>query len=105
MVTLAADDNENRHAIVRVRGGDSLTVSDLRELRRSIDDEAEHGVVGGVLVCGSEPSEELKNEARRAGMYQVDGRVYPRLMIITARELFRRLRGGETLFPFQTRSD
>lgn len=99
VVTSATDNHENRHTIVRVRGGDSLAVSDLRELWSSVDDEGEHGVVGGVLVCGSQPSEELNNEARCAGTYQVGSQIYPRLRVITAGELFQLLRRGEALFP------
>ncbi len=94
VITFAVSVDEIRHAIVRVRGGDSLAVSDLRDLQRSVDDEAEHGVVAGLLVCGTEPSAEIMGAAREAGTYEANGQSHPCLRVTTATELFWNLRYG-----------
>ena len=77
------------HVIVGVRGGNGVTVDDVPDFLRVVESETDHGVIGGVLVCGFEPTVDLLEAAAQAGTVCVEGESYSRLSVVTPREVFR----------------
>lgn len=99
VVTFPVGRNEYRHAIVSVKGGRSLNPSMVRDLDGTVEREAEHGVVAGVLVCAYEPTPGMLEEVRLSGEFEALGRTYPRLSIVTLSEMFRRMRENSPGLP------
>ena len=94
VVTFPVSRNQYRHAIVRVKGGRSLNTTMVRELRKTVEQEAQHRVVSGVLVCAYNPKPRVLEEASNAGQFEAYGRIYPRLSIINLNQLFTRMRNN-----------
>ncbi len=94
VIAFSAGDNENGHAIIRVKGGSLLDVQVIRDFRCVVEAETHNDVVAGVLVCAFDPTPEMLREARLAGEFEVLGKKYPRLNIVTIGEMFERLQSG-----------
>ncbi len=77
------------HVIVGVRGGNGIAIDDVRDFLRVVESESDHGVIGGVLVCGFEPTVDLLEAAAQAGTVCVEGESYSRLSVVTPREVLR----------------
>ncbi len=77
------------HVIVGVRGGNGIAIDDVRDFLRVVESESDHGVIGGVLVCGFEPTVDLLEAAAQAGTVCVEEESYSRLSVVTPREVFR----------------
>lgn len=73
--------------IVSVKGGKTLGVDAVRELRAVIDQQ---GADLGVLVCLAEPSQQAINAAVSAGVTRTAHGEFPRIQISTIRDLFER---------------
>ena len=91
----------NCHAIVRVLGGSAIEGSVLVDLKLTADRALDDGVVAGILVTAREPSDEMLREARSVGEAEIDGRVYPRISIVSLEELFRRAERDWATFPLE----
>ncbi len=87
------------HAVVRVLGGNAINGSILTDLKRTVDRALDDDVVAGILVTAHEPSGEMLSSAGSVGESEIDGRVYPRLSIVSLEELFRRIERKSDLFP------
>lgn len=73
--------------IVSVKGGKTLGVDAVRELRAVIDQQ---GADLGVLVCLAEPSQQAISAALSAGVTKTAHGEFPRIQITTIRDLFER---------------
>ncbi len=89
------------HAVVRVVGGSAIDGSVLGDLRRTVDRALDDGVVAGILVTAHEPSGEMLGEVESVGEAEIDGRVYPRISVVSLEELFRRIERNSGLFPLK----
>ena len=89
------------HVVVRVVGGGVIEGSMLADLKRAVDSAVGDDVVAGVLVVAREPSVEVLRAAESVGEFEIDGRVYPLLEIVSLEELLRRIEGMSDLFPLE----
>lgn len=99
VMTLQTDEEESRHAIVRVAGRDPLNATILRDLLRSVDSSNNNGVVAGLLVCPATPKQEFRDEAKQAGVIDVGGKVYQRLGVASLEEVFDRINRNLPVLP------
>jgi len=76
---------ETKEIILSVKSG-AVGVRDIRELGHVVDRE---GAVIGVLITMQEPTQPMRAEVAGAGYYvhRLTGKRYPRLQILTVREL------------------
>jgi hypothetical protein len=72
-------------AIVSVKGGDNVQVSMIRDLAHVVDRES---AKIGVFITLAEPTAPMKTEAVKAGYYETDFGKYPKIRILTIKELF-----------------
>jgi site-specific DNA-methyltransferase (adenine-specific) len=79
------DGRTTEKAIVSVKGGANVQVSMIRDLAHVVDRE---NAKIGVFITLAEPSAPMKTEAVKAGFYETDYGKYPKLQILTIRELF-----------------
>ena len=83
-----------KQIIFSVKGGDTVHVKELRDLRGVVD--REHAEIG-VMICLAEPTKPMKVEAASAGFYDSPwGKKYPRLQILTIVDL---LAGKQVDYP------
>jgi hypothetical protein len=78
---------KTKQIIFSVKGGETVSVKELRDLRGVIErEEAEIGV----MICIAEPTKPMKVEAASSGFYisPWNDKKYPRLQILTIEELF-----------------
>lgn len=101
VVSLPAALGGNCHVIVRGVGGSAIDGSILADLKRTVDRELNDDVMAGILVTAHESNRETLREARSVGEVEIDGRVYPRLSIVSLKELFRRIERESDLFPLE----
>ena len=80
-------------AIVSVKGGDNVGVPMIRDLKGVM--EREKAPIG-VFLTLVEPTKPMQTEAASAGFYELSGRRYPRLQIITIEQA---LRGAKPAIP------
>lgn len=82
-------DGSNKHAekiIVQVKGGENISVKDVRDLRGVIEREK---AAMGFLICAAEPTKPMLEEAAQAGVFKSQSwGAYPRLQIRTVEQLF-----------------
>ncbi|ABC83394.1 DNA methyltransferase [Anaeromyxobacter dehalogenans] len=73
--------------VVSVKGGRTVTPANVRELHGTVQREK---AAMGVLVTMQDPTQEMRVEAARAGMWKDPhtGRKYPRLQIVSASDIF-----------------
>lgn len=84
-----------QEVILSVKGG-KLRPTDVRDLRGVI--EREGAAIGGFLSL-QEPSKAMRAEAADAGVYALDGHTYPRLQLLTVRDILE----GKREFHMPTR--
>lgn len=77
-----------KEMIVSVKGG-KLKPADIRDLRGTI--EREDVVMGGFLSL-QEPTKAMRREAAEAGIYEYNGINYPRIQLLTVREILEEKR-------------
>lgn len=80
-----------REMILSVKGG-SIRPTDIRDLRGTVAGEP-HAELGGFL-CLREPTKAMREAANDAGVYHYNDVAYPRIQILTVREI---LEEGRTL--------
>ena len=78
---------KTKQIIISVKGGNKVTVSQLRDLRGVIDRE---NAEIGVLISLANPTSAMRKEAASAGFYKSpwDKKDYPQLQLLTIEELF-----------------
>jgi adenine specific DNA methylase Mod len=79
------DGRTTEKAIVSVKGGDNVQVSMVRDLAHVIDREK---AKIGVFITLAEPTSPMKTEAVKAGYYETEFGKYPKIQILTIKELF-----------------
>jgi DNA modification methylase len=79
------DGKTTEKAIVSVKGGENVSVPMVRDLGHVIDREK---AKIGVFITLAEPTAPMKTEAVKAGFYETDYGKYPKIQIITIKELF-----------------
>jgi site-specific DNA-methyltransferase (adenine-specific) len=72
-------------AIVTVKGGENVNVAMVRDLAHVVDRE---NAKIGVFITLAEPTGPMKTEAVKAGFYKTLYGKYPKIQILTIRELF-----------------
>ena len=72
-------------AIVSVKGGDNVNVAMVRDLGHVIDRER---AKIGLFISLAEPTGPMRTEAVKAGFFETPYGKYPRIQIITIREVF-----------------
>lgn len=82
-----------KEMILSVKGG-KLRPTDIRDLRGVIERE-DNAEMGGFLSL-QEPSKAMREEASRAGMYEYGGVNYPRLQLLTVRDILEEKREFHT---------
>jgi DNA modification methylase len=73
-----------RSMVLSVKGG-GIHPSDVRDLRGVLERETESSLAG--LICLREPTKAMKEEAGRAGMLEFAGHTFPRIQLLTIREV------------------
>jgi hypothetical protein len=81
------------HLIISVKSGQHISVAHIRDLVGTI--EREKAVIG-VYITLVEPTQPMRAEAASAGFYEWQGNKYPRIQILTVREL---LGGAQIQYP------
>ena len=79
------DGRNTEKAIVSVKGGNNVGVSMIRDLAHVI--EREKAQIG-VFITIAEPTEPMFKEAIKAGYYQTEYGKYPKIQILSIRQLF-----------------
>jgi site-specific DNA-methyltransferase (adenine-specific) len=79
------DHGSPKQVIISVKAGDHIGPQFVRELRGVVDREKAEM---GILVLVKAPTPEMKREAAQLGMYKSLGGSFPRLQIITIRDIF-----------------
>ena len=75
---------KTKQIVISVKGGEKVTVSQLRDLRGVIDrEDAEIGV----LISMAKPTRDMRKEAASAGFYKSAWGKHPRLQLLTIEEL------------------
>lgn len=86
-------DKKMQFSIVSVKGG-SIKSGDIRDLKGTM--EREHASMG-LFLSLNPPTREMIKEAAAAGIYETGGMKFPRLQILTAKEI---LEGKKPQVPF-----
>ena len=79
------DGRTTEKAIVSAKGGDNVNVAMVRDLGHVVDREK---AKIGVFLTLAEPTAPMKTEAVKAGYYETEFGKYPKLQILTIKELF-----------------
>jgi DNA modification methylase len=74
-----------RNMVISVKGGETVTPSYVRDLRGVLDRE-EDTVLAGFLSL-AEQTKGMRQEAATAGMYECNGESFPRIQLLTAKEI------------------
>jgi DNA modification methylase len=74
-----------KEIIISVKAGEHIGPQFVRELRGVIEREKAEM---GILFCIKEPTAEMRREAIRSGVYKSLGGTFPRLQIVTAKDIF-----------------
>jgi site-specific DNA-methyltransferase (adenine-specific) len=86
LIYFKPDGKKTERAIVSVKGGDSVSVPMIRDLKGVLDREK---APMGIFLSLVEPTKPMVAEAASAGLYDPGlGRKFPRLQIVTIAELF-----------------
>jgi len=75
--------------LVSVKGGENLGVAMVRDLKGTMERE---GAIGGLFICLAEPTREMRREATASGFFDTGFGTYPRIQIVTIRELLAGMR-------------
>lgn len=79
------DGKKTEKAIVSVKGGDNVNVAMIRDLAHVVDREK---AKIGVFITLAEPTGPMKTEAIKTGYYETPFGKFPKVQILTIRELF-----------------
>jgi site-specific DNA-methyltransferase (adenine-specific) len=79
------DGRATEKAIVSVKGGDNVSVLMVRDLAHVVDREK---AKIGVFLTLAEATGPMKTEAVKTGYYETDYGRYPKIQILTIKELF-----------------
>jgi restriction endonuclease len=79
------DGKTTEKAIVSVKGGDNVNVAMVRDLAHVVDREK---AKIGVFLTLADATGPMKTEAVKAGFYETDYGKYPKIQILTVKELF-----------------
>ena len=71
--------------IISVKGG-NIRPTDLRDLRGVLEREQNGAVLTGFISL-HEPTKAMRQEAAQAGMYEYAGLAYPRMQLLTVKEI------------------
>ncbi len=93
LIYFRSDAKTTERAVVSVKGGDHVGVPMVRDLKGVLDREK---APIGVFLTLAEPTKPMVAEAASAGFYELGGRKYPRLQIITIEDA---LRGEKPAIP------
>ena len=93
LIYFRSDSKTTERAIVSVKGGDHVGVPMIRDLKGVM--EREKAPIG-VFLTLAEPTKPMIAEAASAGFYELQGRKYPRLQIITISDA---LHGAKPAIP------
>jgi hypothetical protein len=93
LIYFRSDAKTTERAIVSVKGGDNVGVPMIRDLKGVLDREK---APIGVFMTLVPPTRPMETEAASAGFYELGGRKYPRLQIITIEQA---LRGAKPAIP------
>ena len=80
IIYFRSDAKTTERAIVSVKGGNNVSVAMVRDLKGVL--EREKAPIG-VFLTLTPPTRPMETEAAAAGFYELGGRRYPRLQIIT----------------------
>jgi DNA modification methylase len=93
LIYFRSDSKTTERAIISVKGGDNVSVPMIRDLKGVL--EREKAPIG-VLLTLAPPTRPMETEAASAGFYELGGRKYPRLQIITIEQA---LHGAKPAIP------
>jgi hypothetical protein len=93
LIYFRSDAKTTERAVVSVKGGDHVGVPMVRDLKGVLDREK---APIGVFLTLSAPTKPMVAEAASAGFYELGGRKYPRLQIITIEDA---LKGAKPAIP------
>jgi hypothetical protein len=85
LIYFKPDGKTTGKAIVSVKGGDNVNVAIVRDLAHVVDREK---AKIGVFITLAEPTGPMKTEAVKTGFYETLYGKYPKIQILTIRELF-----------------
>ena len=94
LIYFKPDGKKTERAVVSVKGGDSVSVPMIRDLKGVLDREK---APMGLFLCLVEPTKPMIAEAASAGIYDTGYGKFPRLQIITIADLFA---GKRPQIPF-----
>ena len=77
--------NELKNMVISVKGGETVTPSHIRDLRGVLERD-EDTVMAGFLSL-KEPTKGMIREAAEAGVYECNGESFPRIQLLTAKEI------------------
>jgi len=83
LIYFRSDSRTTERAIVSVKGGDNVGVPMIREMKGILVREK---APIGVFLTLTPPTRPMETEAASAGFYELAGRRYPRLQIITIKQ-------------------
>lgn len=75
---------EMREVVISVKGG-KMHPTDVRDLRGVLEREKNADIAA--LLCLQEPSKGMRQEAATAGVYEYAGTQYPRIQLLTVKEV------------------
>ena len=77
--------NKTEKAVVSVKGGENVSVSMVRDLAHVVDREK---AKVGIFITLAEPTGPMRVEAVKAGYYEAMYGKYPKIQILTVKDLF-----------------
>ena len=80
---IEAGKGELKEMVLSVKGG-HIKPADIRDLRGVLERE---GAVMAGFLCLKTPTKAMREEAAKAGMYKYGGTSYPRIQLLTAKEM------------------
>lgn len=93
LIYFRADGRSAEKAIVSVKGGAKVDVTMVRELAHVVVRE---NAKMGIFIMLAEPTGPMRTEAVKAGFLEIGDRRYPRIQLLTVRDL---LRGKRPMIP------
>lgn len=92
-----------RSMVLQVKGGKSIAPTDIRDLRGVLEREKNSDLAGFISL--REPSKEMKREAVEAGVFMHNDVKYPRIQLLTVREILEEKRQFMTPTKIGARSN
>ena len=85
---------ELRSMVISVKGG-NIRPTDLRDLRGVLERENDGAVLAGFISL-REPTKAMHQEAAQAGMYEYAGLTYPRMQLLTIKQIIEEKKEFQT---------